>query len=100
MLADFTVALRVSTVHRCMDSQGRIPREGHTLEHSAALTTVEHLEASPHVGSRASVEDSTEVVSTEAAAFMWAADTGDSVELPQTGLKIGRRSHAHEEHAP
>jgi hypothetical protein len=38
-------------------------------------------EAFPHVDSRASVEDSMEVVSTGAAAFMAAADTGDSVHF-------------------
>jgi hypothetical protein len=39
------------------------------------------LEAFPHVDSRASVEDSMEVVSTGAAAFMAAAGTGDSVDF-------------------
>jgi hypothetical protein len=39
------------------------------------------LEAFPHVDSRALVEDSMEVVSTGAAAFMAAAGTGDSVDF-------------------
>jgi len=74
-------AIRVSTAHRSMDSRGRMPREGHTPERSAVLITVGPLEAFPHVDSRASVEDSMEVVFTGAAAFMAAAGTGDSVDF-------------------
>src|SRR5438270_12867224 len=85
--ADFTAAIRVSVVHRSMDSRGRIPRAGHTLERLAALTTGGPPEASPHVGSRASVEDSMEVVSIGAAAFTAEAGTGDTVHFYKTNLR-------------
>ena len=78
-----------------MDSQGRMPREGHTLERSAALTMVGPLEAFPHVDSRASVEDSMEVAFTGAAAFMAAADTGESVHFYIRKLRYGEQDHAH-----
>ena len=91
---DFTAAIRVSTDHRSTDSQGRIPREGHTLERSAALTTVVPLEAFPHVDSRASVGDSTEVVFTGAAVSMAAADTDESIHFNTRKVRYGEQDHA------
>jgi hypothetical protein len=78
--ADFTVAALVSMAQQghSMDSRPPVLIPAHL----AALITVELREASPHEGSRASVEVSTEAEASTVVAVVTAAEvTGNSVPV-------------------